>query len=109
MSYTPPSGTVSDLLQIGALKTWIAPETVALNRLPMRATLYPFPDTRAARTLDRGKTPWFQLLDGKWRFKMAPQPEAVTREDVAATTDRSGWDQVAVPGNWTLQGYGHPH
>lgn len=98
-----------DLLQVGALKTWIAPECVALNRLPMRATLYPFPTTQAARSLDREKTPWFQLLDGQWQFKMAAKPEAVTLEDVAATTDRSGWDSVAVPGNWTLQGYGYPH
>ncbi|MDD5350076.1 MAG: glycoside hydrolase family 2 TIM barrel-domain containing protein, partial [Chthoniobacteraceae bacterium] len=101
--------TLPDLLQVGALKTWIAPECVALNRLPMRATLYPFPDARAARGLDREKTPWFQLLDGQWHFKMASRPEAVAAKDVAADTDRSGWDRVAVPGNWTLQGYGYPH
>lgn len=98
-----------EMLQIGALKTWIAPETVALNRLPMRATLYPFPDSRSARTLNREKTPWFQLLDGQWRFKMASRPESVTEKDVAADTDRARWDEVAVPGNWTLQGYGYPH
>jgi len=80
----------------------MAPECVALNRLPMRATLYPFPDVETARTLDREKSPWFRLLDGMWNFKMAARPEAVK-------TDHTEWDQVAVPGNWTLQGYGHPH
>ena len=98
-----------DLLHIGSLKTWIAPECVAVNRLPMRSTLYPFPTAQAARTLNREKTPWFQLLNGQWHFKAAPRPEAVTPADVAADTNRSGWDSVEVPGNWTLQGYGYPH
>ena len=75
----------------------------------MRATLYPFPTAQAARTLAREKTPWFQLLNGQWHFKAAARPEAVTAEDVAASTDRSAWDSVEVPGNWTLQGYGYPH
>ena len=101
--------TSPELLQIGPLKTWIAPEFIALNRAPMRATAYPFPSARLALSLDRTKSPWFQLLDGQWQFKMAGRPEHVTAADVAAGTDRAAWDNVAVPGNWTLQGYGHPH
>lgn len=99
----------NNLFQLGSTQTWISPETTSLGRLPMRATLYPFPDLESARTLDRGKSPWVRMLSGSWRFKMAAQPEAVTESDVAADTDRSAWDTVAVPGNWTLQGYGKPH
>jgi len=40
---------------------------------------------------------------------MAARPQEVTSEDLAANTDRSSWNKVAVPGNWTLQGYGVPH
>ena len=98
-----------ELLHLGSLKTWIAPECISVNRLPMRSTLYPFPSAQTARTVNREKTPWFQLLNGKWRFKAAPRPEEVTVNDVAAETDRSSWDSVEVPGNWTLQGYGFPH
>src|SRR5690606_5212744 len=29
--------------------------------------------------------------------------------DVAGDTDRSGWHEIAVPGNWPLQGHGAPH
>ena len=101
--------TPAELLQIGPLKTWIAPECISVNRVPMRATCYPFPSARQARTLDRRKSPWFQLLNGQWRFKMASRPEAVAQEDIASETDRSNWASVTVPGNWTLQGYGAPH
>ncbi len=98
-----------DLLQIGTLKSWIAPECVAINRLPMRATLYPFPPDASGPMFDRASSPWFQDLNGQWQFRMAACPEEVSREDVALETDRAGWGHVAVPGNWTLQGYGHPH
>lgn len=98
-----------ELLQLNSLKTWISPETVSINRLPMRATLYPFDSEKAALTLDRTQSPWFQLLDGEWQFKMADRPEAVVPADVAADTNRSSYKQVTVPGNWTLQGYGAPH
>lgn len=75
----------------------------------MRSTLYPFPDAGAARTLDRTRSPWFQLLDGLWSFRIHNHPREVLPSDVAADTDRTEWDRVAVPGNWTLQGYGRPH
>jgi len=100
---------IPDLLEIGPLKTWMAPEQLALNRLPMRSTLYPFPTAESARAGGREQSPWFQLLDGTWHFKMAARPEAVTRADVAAETDRSSWDRLEVPGNWPLQGHGNPH
>src|SRR5471032_1895864 len=93
----------------GSLQTFVSPECLSINRLPMRATLYPYPDARMARRNEREKSPWFRLLDGDWRFRMAAKPDEVMPEDIAAQTNRSQWAQVAVPGNWTLQGYGFPH
>jgi len=98
-----------NLLQIGSLKTWISPECISVNRIPMRSTVYPFPSEQLARTLNREKSPWFQLLNGQWQFKMVGCPENVAPADLAVDTDRSGFDHVDVPGNWTLQGYGAPH
>lgn len=97
------------VLLIDSLKPWLAPECFALNRLPMRSTLYPFPTVKAAATLQREKSPWYQSLNGPWKFKMADRPEDVTAADVAVKTGRSRWDTVAVPGNWTMQGYDYPH
>jgi beta-galactosidase len=86
----------------------MAPECVSINRLPMRATIYPFPSPQTARSVDREKTPWFQLLNGQWRFKTVERPESVALSDTAVDCDRSNWDSLEVPGNWTLQGYGAP-
>jgi beta-galactosidase len=90
-------------------KSFVSPECVAMNRLPMRATLYPYPDVATAKRDERERSPWFQLLNGAWRFRMATNPAEVTEEDIAVETDRSGWDEIDVPGNWPLQGYGKPH
>lgn len=98
-----------ELLSPAGRPNWMTPESNSLNRLPMRASLYPFPTAELARTLDREQSPWFQSLNGKWQFKIADQPESVTAADVAVKTNRAKWDRVEVPGNWTLQGYGHPH
>jgi beta-galactosidase len=97
-----------DLIHIGSLKSWMAPECASINRVPMRATLYPFPSAQTARSVDRERTPWFQLLNGQWQFKAVDRPENVALADVAMDCDRSKWDSVEVPGNWTLQGYGGP-
>ncbi|MEI6073554.1 MAG: sugar-binding domain-containing protein [Verrucomicrobiae bacterium] len=90
-------------------RIWEDPALTAINRLPMRSTLYPFPDAGSAKSLERTRSPWFQLLNGDWKFRVLQKPEDAHVADVAVDTDRSAWDQVAVPGNWTLQGYGSPH
>ncbi|MEM6822926.1 MAG: glycoside hydrolase family 2 TIM barrel-domain containing protein [Verrucomicrobiota bacterium] len=91
------------------LRYWENPELLSLNRVPARATLYPFPDIPSAKSLDRERSPWFQLLNGDWNFKFHQCPEHVKPSDLAQKTNRSKWDQIAVPGNWTMQGYGAPH
>lgn len=97
------------LLTVGPLKTWMAPEQLAINRLPMRATLYPFPTAAAARAGVREKSGWFRLLDGQWRFRLAARPEDVTAADIEGGGDRASWSEIEVPGNWPLQGHGNPH
>jgi beta-galactosidase len=68
------------------------PELASLGRLPPGATLRR--DPRRVRT-----------LDGRWEFRLAPRPEAAP----AALARARGWDEVDVPGLWTMQGYGRPY
>ena len=87
---------------------WDMPEVQSLNRLPMRTTLLPFANSAAARSGDPGQSAWHQSLDGQWRFKLRPRPEAVLADDVA-TAGGDAWDEIAVPGCWPRQGYDKPH
>ena len=88
---------------------WQKPELTALNRLPSRATLYPFADEKQAAGLERESSPWYQSLNGEWDFEMFDRPDDVVPGAVARPGKQSTPARVAVPGNWTLQGYGKPH
>ncbi|WP_208027131.1 glycoside hydrolase family 2 TIM barrel-domain containing protein [Rhabdothermincola sediminis] len=101
---------MTDLSFLGT-PTWQAPELTAVNRLPMRPPLVPFPDEDLARSGEREASPWFRSLDGTWRFKLFASPEAVPA-DVADPSLHdglgSGWSPIAVPGCWTTQGWDRP-
>jgi beta-galactosidase len=93
------------LLEIGGHKTWMMPQLPGFNKLPPRATLFPFPSAEEALTLEREASPWFLSLNGVWDFKIISRPEEVTPEKF----DDNSWSPINVPGNWTMQGFGHPH
>ena len=99
------------LLEHGGRPTWMWPETTALNRLPMRATLYSHPDVRRALRAEREASPWFLLLNGEWDFgyytRPADVPEAALTVDFDAPA--AGWRRLPVPSSWTMHGYGRPH
>ncbi len=96
-----------DLLHAGATRTWVHPETVSAGRLPMRATLTPYPD--AAKALARGTSPWVRSLNGDWRFALVARPEVIPADFAAAGFDEAGWADLPVPSNWTMHGYDKPH
>lgn len=96
--------SVLPLLYLGGEKTWEMPQLPALNTLPPRATLIPFPSANDARTLDRTQSPWFADLSGEWQFKLQAKPDDVTRDVV----NSESWSSITVPGNWTMQGFGKP-
>ncbi len=97
------------LMDVPFACSWQSPECTAVNRLPPRATLLPFKDAATARTLDRDRSPYFRLLNGRWRFRLLPRPEAAEQAMAEAGFDDSSWELVEVPGNWTMQGYDRPH
>ena len=100
-----------ELLTIAGVKSWTAPELVALNRLPMRATCQSFPTAEEALDLPRDKSPWYQSLDGDWAFRFFERPEDVREEHVSPDHESGAgeWAAIPVPSNWEMHGYGYPH
>ncbi len=92
-----------------ASRPWETPELTGINRLPVHATAVPFATAASARKGDRHRSPWFMSLNGEWRFCLFDRPEAVPAAALAADADDARWDGIAVPGNWTVQGYDRPH
>src|SRR5579859_5428507 len=90
-------------------RSWMQPELAGVGRLPARATLHPYPDVEAACRRDREASPWFLSLNGDWRFRLAPRPEAAPATFPNVDFDDRDWASLPVPSNWTMHGYDRPH
>lgn len=87
---------------------WENPHIQGINRLPMRASGFPYPDEAGARTRQPLNSPWVRLLDGEWRFHLAANPFNLPGGFEQPAFDDAGWDTIQVPGNWMMQGYDKP-
>ncbi|WP_340027214.1 glycoside hydrolase family 2 TIM barrel-domain containing protein [Paenibacillus sp. FSL H7-0940] len=85
------------------------PETFQVNRLPAHASMVAFPSITEALSNDSSTSPWYESLNGQWKFAFAETPEQRITSFYENNYDASDWDEIAVPSNWQLQGYDYPH
>ncbi len=50
----------------------------------------------------------YQLLNGLWKFKWVEVPAQVPEHFWQPDFDVEDWDEIKVPSNWQMEGYGHP-
>ncbi|MBD2867895.1 glycoside hydrolase family 2 TIM barrel-domain containing protein [Paenibacillus arenilitoris] len=84
------------------------PEIYQLNRMEAHATLMPFDTVDEAWEGDPRRSPNYLSLNGMWKFAFAPNAEARIAQFYETGYDSSGWDEIAVPAHWQLQGYDYP-
>ncbi len=87
---------------------WQDPLVVSRNKEPGHATLMVYPDVATALAGDRAASPYRKTLNGQWKFAFAANPASAPDGFYAADYDVSDWAEIAVPGNWQLQGYDKP-
>ena len=85
---------------------WEQPEVYAINKLPSRASLLPYPTAEEA--LERGDSKWVLDISGAWRFHWTATPAEAPEGFEALGYDDSAWPTIPVPGNWEIEGYGYP-
>ncbi len=87
---------------------WDDPSVLHVNTLPPRATMTIYPTVELARRGNREASPWFQSLNGVWKFQYSASPAARPAGFERAGFDAEAWADIRVPGNWELQGFGMP-
>ncbi len=87
---------------------WEDPSVVELNKLPPRATFFPFEDRDHALARDRSASARVVELNGTWPFRWVRSPAERIVDFYRTDVDDASWDRVQVPGNWQLEGYGIP-
>ena len=87
---------------------WENPKVFRINKEPAHCTLMPYTTEDAALNDDFKNSPYFQLLNGTWKFNWVRKPADRPVDFYQDNFDVSNWDDIPVPGNWELQGYGVP-
>jgi len=83
-------------------------EQFQVNRLPARATFMPRATEPEALTSDEPLSTAALSLDGTWKFKYVDKPADRPTDFYEPDADLSTWDNIQVPGNWEVQGFGKP-
>ena len=90
---------------MSTVRDWENPLVTGRNKQPSHVPLGAYPNIELALTCDRKASPYVKLLNGLWKFKLAPRPEEVPAGFQAEDFDVSNWANITVPGNWQLQGF----
>lgn len=95
---------------------WENESIFAINKLPGHVTMTSYPTVSELKA-DRNHMlkPWtdpksgfFQSLNGVWKFNWVKQPSERPRDFYKKSYDVSAWDDIDVPSNWEMKGYGTP-
>ena len=85
-------------------KEWESPERLSLNKEQPHAWFFSFADVEAARRVLPENSCYWMSLNGTWKFHWAGNPEERPEKFYECGYDVSGWDNIAVPGSWNIQG-----
>lgn len=97
-------------------KDWESYEIVEKNTLLERSYYIPFSEEdksfinfNSTISSQREISQRFLLLNGNWKFKYYESPDKIPRNICEQDFNIYDWDEIPVPSNWQLFGYGKPH
>jgi len=90
------------------LPEWQDPGVVGVNREDPHATRFSYGSPDAALAGEMHNSPNFISLNGTWKFHWSPNPASRPEDFYRPGFRDRKWDDIRVPSNWELQGYGVP-
>lgn len=87
---------------------WETPTIFGKNKELAHASFVSYPDEKTALQYQRSASPWYQLLNGSWKFSFITNPTKTPKDFHQSNFTDSLWKNIKVPGHWQLQGYGKP-
>lgn len=102
--------TVVLIFSTAFAQEWQDPTMIGRNKLPAHAsaTAWTYPTAAAALTQIRHDLSTRQSLNGNWRFQFLENPGAAPGNFMTRGYSHESWDQIKVPSNWQVLGYGQP-
>ncbi|MFC2119165.1 glycoside hydrolase family 2 TIM barrel-domain containing protein [Bacteroidota bacterium] len=90
------------------LKEWEDPEIFGINKEAAHSSLIPYYSVNEAYISDPARSPFYISLNGNWKFNWVEKPAARPVEFYRNDYDVTNWNEIPVPGNWELNGFGIP-
>ena len=87
---------------------WENSEIFSINKEEAHSTAIPFANFEQAKKAVWEDSPYYKLLNGSWKFNWVPKPADRPLDFYKPDYDVSQWDEIPVPGNWQMHGYGIP-
>jgi len=85
------------------------PTCIGINKEPSHATLMPYGSLPEALAANRHASSFSQSLNGKWKFNWVDWPQKRPVDFYKPSYDVSGWQDINVPSNFQVAGYGTPY
>ncbi len=91
-----------------AQSEWNDVRVYSVNKVPPHTNIIPYADEEDIAYLKYYESPYYRSLNGTWKFKAVENPQLCPQNFFQNGYDVSGWDDIQVPGNIELQGFGIP-
>lgn len=105
----------TELLKTHSNNDWENQNVFAINKEDGHATFIPFANMKEMIADSAYRRPWkrtrssrYLLLNGNWKFNWVKQPEERPKDFYRINYDVSQWNEIPVPSNWEMHGYGTP-
>src|SRR5574344_80803 len=87
---------------------WQDPKVNQVNRLPMHTSYFAYESANAAQKANEKSSANYYSLNGMWKFNCVRNADQRPLDFYKTTFNDKGWDDMAVPGIWEVNGYGDP-
>jgi beta-galactosidase len=89
-------------------KEWENPAIVELGKEPPHTFAMSYPNIEAVFANDFSQSPYYQSLNGTWKFYYVNTPEERPQDFFKPTFNDWNWKELTVPSNWEIKGFGIP-
>lgn len=90
------------------INNWENPKMFGLNKETPHASFIPYANVKQAIINDINNSPFYKSLNGLWKFNWVREPSQRPVDFFKPDYNVSKWNDIPVPSNWELQGYGVP-
>jgi len=92
----------------GQTPQWENPRVISSNKEKPHVTMMPYVSVDAAMQGERLESQLCMPVNGTWKFYWSANPEARPAGFFEQGYNDSVWDEIHVPSNWQMKGYGIP-